>query len=97
MQVQPVEGAMDGGSGGEAGDAEVGGGGHKAGSLGFEGSRAGYSTETRKRPRAGAVGPAAERLRAARMAGWSRGRRWRRFRRRCRRGCGPCGGGSRSR
>ena len=28
-----------------------------------------YSTSTRKRPEAGAVGPAAERLRAARMAG----------------------------
>ena len=32
-----------------------------------------YSTSTRKRPRAGAVGPAAVRLRAARMVGMASG------------------------
>jgi len=63
VKVQPVEGAMDGGKGCEARDTtlRVGGGGHQ------------YSTSTRKRPRAGAVGPAAERLRAARMVGISSG------------------------
>ncbi len=57
VEMQPVEGAVDGGEGGEASDAALGGGGggHQ------------YSTSTRKRPRAGAVGPAAERLRAARI------------------------------
>src|SRR5271170_2283653 len=63
VEVQPVEGAVDCGEGGEASDATLGGGGggHQ------------YSTSTRKRPRAGAVGPAAERLRAARISGMASG------------------------
>ncbi len=44
VEMQPVEGAVDGGEGGEAGDAALGGGRW----LGIE-----YSTSTRKRPRAG--------------------------------------------
>src|SRR5271168_3567522 len=77
--MQPVEGAMDGRESGETSDALVGFGvsgvvhlDHLLG-LVYHDSRSGecggYSTDTRKRPLAGAVGPAAERLRAARMPG----------------------------
>lgn len=72
MEVQPVEGAVDGGESGEAGDAALGGGGgwHQGWA-----SASLYRTSTRKRPRAGAVGPAAERLRAARILGMASGER----------------------
>ena len=69
VQMQPVKGAMHGEVGGEARDAVLGErrlGGHA-------GDHAGYSTESRKRPRAGAVWPAAPRSRAARMAGMAEG------------------------
>ncbi len=69
MEMQPVEGAVDGGEGGEACDAALGGdGGHQESTSASE-----YRTSTRKRPRAGAVGPAAARLRAARMWGMESG------------------------
>src|SRR6185312_8528157 len=64
VQMQPVKGAMDRGQLGKAGDTLMGGRGHQ------------YSTSTRKSPLAGAVGPAAERLRSPRIAGMeSAGRR----------------------
>ena len=61
VQMQPGEGAVDGQLRGQTGDAVLGTGGGAC--------HAGYSTECRKRPWAGAVGPAAARSRAARMAG----------------------------
>ncbi len=58
VEMQPVEGSVHGSERSEPGDTALGGGdGHQ------------YSTSTRKRPRAGAVGPAAERERAARIPG----------------------------
>ncbi len=70
VEMQPVEGAVDCGERGEAGDAMVGGGGHVCVRSQCRCSfRAGISTRPRlrKRPRAGAVGPAAVRSRATRM------------------------------
>ena len=66
VEVQPVEGAMDGGEGGEAGDAALGGGGHEVGSAVAVHQ---YSNLDEEEARAGAVGPAAERLWAARTSG----------------------------
>src|ERR1700721_4266381 len=59
VEMQPMKRAVDCGERGEMCDATLGGGGggHQ------------YSTSTRKRPLAGAVGPATLRLRAAKMAG----------------------------
>ena len=69
VEVEPVEGAMDGGQGGEVGDAALGGRG-----VGEEGGPQ-YSTSRRNRPRAGLVGPAAERFCWARMWGMLSGSR----------------------
>ena len=67
VEVQPVEGSMDGSECGEAGDAALGGGGgHQCSTSASE-----YRTSTRKRPRAGAVVGGSTRLRAARI--WREG------------------------
>ena len=65
MQMQPVKGAMHRQLRGQARDAVL----CERGRIAHEG----YSTETRKRPRAGAVWPAAARSRAARMRGIASG------------------------
>src|SRR5580704_2008115 len=75
--MQPLEGAVDGTILSESGDAAVVLGEgmflwrHGAASASTEDAvgAESYSTETRKRPEAGAVGPAALRSRAARMPG----------------------------
>ena len=60
---------MDGCERGEAGDTALGGGGGHQDST----SASEYRTLSRKRPRAGAVGPAAPRLRAASICGMELG------------------------
>ena len=66
LQVQPVERTMDGGGGGKPCDAKLGRGVHRGSPVAVCGlSVSGYSTWCRKRPVGGAVGPAADRLRAA--------------------------------
>ena len=65
VKMEPVEGAVNGGEGGESRDAALGRG------CGGGGGCHSYSTSTRKRPWGGAVGPVADRLRAARMVGMS--------------------------
>ncbi len=57
VQMQPVEGAVDGELGGEAGDAALGERGLVGGGRGgHSGVASGYSTETRKRPLGGGGG-----------------------------------------